>query len=415
MSGDNLKVLNWNRLRARVERLGFLGGRVAQQLAGTWRDARLVAAQNGVSTFHILRDLAMLNATRSIGLRPYFQYRLFDPTLSFDEKRRYLPDTPWANAQLWSRFTPEQYGSLYANKLIFNRFFSAVGLPVAKIFGIYDPLVGRTGDGGSLRSAADLRNWLPGVAHEGFVFKAIEGVRGHSILVFEGPSAEESGKFATLAGDLYDAEGLVAFANDTTLLKRHRPYSNRGAFLLEERIRPHPTLAEFIGPTLCSVRFQTIIAVDGTAKIIAAVFKLQPKPVGVDHLIYGAVGCWVDLDSGALVTGRTRDGLGDTYLIPGTERSFIGFRLPDWENAKDLALRAAAAFPWARSIGWDVAISGNGPVLIEGNEEWSPSLIQMPAPYGLMTGDFAELYHALRHKAGRSTSPTPESGRQSPL
>ncbi len=50
MSGDNLKVLNWKTLRARVERLGFLGGRVAQRLVATWRDARLVAAQNGVST-----------------------------------------------------------------------------------------------------------------------------------------------------------------------------------------------------------------------------------------------------------------------------------------------------------------------------------------------------------------------------
>jgi hypothetical protein len=34
-------------------------------------------------------------------------------------------------------------------------------------------------------------------------------------------------------------------------------------------------------------------------------------------------------------------------------------------------------------------------MLIEGNEEWSPSLIQMPAPHGLMTGEFAELYRSL--------------------
>ena len=414
MSGDNLKVINWNALRARVERLRFFGGRITQQLAGTWRDARLVAARNGVSTFHILREVAVLNATRSLGLRPYFQYRLFDPALSSDEKRRYLPDTPWANARLWSRFTPKQYGCLYANKLIFNRFFSAVGLPVARILGVYDPLVGRAMDGRLLRTAADLSDWLPGVAKDGFVFKAIEGVRGHSILVFEGAATQDPNLFATLSGEHYNAERLVEFANNTALLKRHRPDSNRSSFLIEERIRPHPELARFIGPTLCSVRFQTITAVDGTAKIIAAVFKLQPKPVGVDHLIYGAVGCWVDLTSGALITGRTRDGLDDTTLIPGTERSFIGFQLPDWDKAKDLALRAAAAFPWARSIGWDVAMSGNGPVLIEGNEEWSPSLIQMPAPHGLMTGDFAELYDALGGDGERSTSPAPESGMQSP-
>jgi hypothetical protein len=409
-----LKAGDWTEVRARLNRLGFYAGRAAQQLVEAWRDARLVAARNGVSTFRILRELVVLNATHSLGVRPYFQYRLFDPALSPEDKRRYLPDTPWANARLWSRFTPKQYGCLYANKLIFNRFFSALGLPVARILGVYDPLVGHTMDGRPLRSPADLRDWLPSVAKDGFVFKAIEGVRGHSILVFDGPARHDPNRFATLAGQLYDADQLVAFAEDTAELKRHRPGANRRAFLIEERIRPHPKLAEFIGPTLCSVRLQTIIAVDGKPKIIAAVFKLQPEPVGVDHLIYGAVGCWVDLESGALLGGRTRDSLEDSELIPGTEKSFIGFQLPDWEKAKELALRAAEAFPWARSIGWDVAMSERGPVLIEGNEEWSPSLIQMPAPHGLMTGEFAELYRSLGHKAGRSTLPAPGSAKRSP-
>jgi hypothetical protein len=399
-------------MSARLSRLRFYGGKVAHQVVGAWRDARQVAAQSGVSTSHILRELVVLNATRSLGLKPYFQYRLFDPGLSAEEKRRYLPDTPWANARLWSRFNPKEYGCLYANKLIFNRFFSAVGLPVARILGIYDPTIGRSMDGRSLRSAADLRAWLPGVARAGFVFKPIEGVQGHSILVFTGPAEHDANLFATLAGEHYDAERLVAFAEDTGKLKRHRPGANRRAFLIEERIRPHPTLAEFIGPTVCSVRFQTIIATDGNPKIIAAVFKLQPDPVGVDHLIYGAVGCWVDLESGTLVGGRTRDSLEDATLIPGTKTSFIGFQLPDWQKAKELALRAADAFPWARSIGWDVAMSEKGPVLIEGNEEWSPSLIQMPAPHGLMTGEFAELYRSLG-RPERTTSPAPESARQS--
>src|SRR3954470_6660493 len=48
---------------------------------------------------------------------------------------------------------------------------------------------------------------------------------------------------------------------------------------------------------------------------------------------------------------------------------------------------AADAFPWARSIGWDIGLGESGPVLIEGNERWSPSLIQMPAPTGLLSGE----------------------------
>lgn len=381
-------------LDQRWERLRFLAGRGAQQLKAVWRDTRQATAQTRVSSLRIFRDLVVLNASQGLGIRPYFQYRLFNPDLRREDQRRYLPDTPWANARLWSRLNPRQYGCLYANKLIFNRFFSAAGLPVAKLLGIYDPLAGHTAQEEPLRTPADLRAWLPKVAHAGFVFKAIEGVRGHSILVFTGPAPHDPNRFATLSGDLYDAERLAAFATETAELKRHRPGAYRQAFLVEERIIPHPDLAAFIGPTLCTVRLQTIIAVDGSAKVMAAVFKLQPKPVGVDHLIYGAVGCWVDIESGKLLRGRTREGLTDVTTIPGTETSFVGFQLPDWPEAKSLALRAAGAFPWARSIGWDVALSARGPVLIEGNAEWSPSLIQMPAPYGLMTGEFEQLYRS---------------------
>ena len=384
------KLTHW------LSMLRFFAGRTAQQLVGAWRDAHQVASQNGVSRFRILWDLVILNATQSLGVRPYFQYRLYLPHLTAEDKRRYLSDTPWANARLWNRFTPKRYGCLYANKLIFNRFFGALGLPVARILGIYDPVVGRAATGERLTSSEELRDWLPGAARTGFVFKAIEGVRGHSILVFTGPSAHDPNLFVTLSGDPYDAGALVAFANDTTDLKRHRPGANQKAFLIEERICPHPKLAASIGPTLCTIRIQTIIAVDGTAKITAAVFKLQPRPVGVDHLIYGAVGCWVDVETGVLLGGRTRDSLEEATVIPGTETSFIGFQLPDWPESKALALEAAAAFPWARSIGWDIALSDRGPVLIEGNEEWSPSLIQMPAPQGLMTGEFEELYRSLR-------------------
>lgn len=74
--------------------------------------------------------------------------------------------------------------------------------------------------------------------------------------------------------------------------------------------------------------------------------------------------------------------------------------MPHWPEVRDLALRAAAAFPWVRFVGWDIAISEGGPVLVEGNERWSTSLIQMPAPHWLMSGEFKALYEALSEGEG---------------
>jgi len=49
----------------------------------------------------------------------------------------------------------------------------------------------------------------------------------------------------------------------------------------------------------------------------------------------------------------------------------------------------------------DIAIADRGPVLIEGNAEWSTSLLQIPAPRGLMSGELKSLCDILA--AGQTT------------
>jgi hypothetical protein len=120
---------------------------------------------------------------------------------------------------------------------------------------------------------------------------------------------------------------------------------------------------------------------------------------GVDHLLYGAVACWIDHDTGALGPGRNRTHCEHVTTVPGTDRPLVGYRLPLWPQVKKLALDAANAFPWARAIGWDIAIAERGVVLVEGNERWSPSLLQVPAPHGLMDGELEALYNARRKRA----------------
>jgi hypothetical protein len=387
--------------RLRPKRLVREGVRRVLWARETWDAARTVASEHGLSTFGVLRDQALLYRRYALDQYAYYWYGLYDPGMTAEEKSRYLPDSVEANPRLWNLLTPERYRCLYDNKLVFNRFFGSAGLPVARVLGVYDPRLGYTSDGRSLRTAAELEACLVETGGNGFVLKPVEGIQGHGILVFEGADPNSRGTFVTLAGERYDASSLVAFTEKTTAIVEHNPGANPLPFLLEERIRPHPALKSFLGPTLCSVRVQTIIARDGSPGIIAAVFKLQPGTAGVDQLIHGAVGCQVDLDAGTLGPGRTRSSRAPTSVIPGTDRSFLGFQLPDWPAAKELALRAAAAFPWARSIGWDIGLSDRGPILIEGNERWSPSLIQMPAGRGLLTGEFKALCEDLERN--RST------------
>ncbi|MDP8972485.1 MAG: hypothetical protein M3N45_04745 [Actinomycetota bacterium] len=364
-----------------------------------WRCAKKVASENGLSPFRVFREQVLLEKLHSVNRYSYYLYRLFDPQIPWEEKKTYLPDDEQDYApfkvRLWSLLAPERYRTLYDNKLVFNRFFGSLGFPLAKIYGVYDPVHGFTTDGRSLRGASDLKDWLRASGVWEFVFKPVEGTQGHNVLVFTGRVANDPDRLLALDGDMYDSERLVASTRDDAGLRAGNPGAHTQSYLVEQRIHQHPELTELVGETLCCVRVQTIITLEGTPKIIAAVFKLQPNSVGVDHLIHGAIGAWVDLDSGVLGRGRTRVHLDYVSAIPGSDTPFVGFRLPHWPKVRDLALRAAAAFPWVRSVGWDIAISEEGPVLVEGNERWSTSLIQMPAPHGLMTGEFKALYEAL--------------------
>jgi D-alanine-D-alanine ligase-like ATP-grasp enzyme len=53
---------------------------------------------------------------------------------------------------------------------------------------------------------------------------------------------------------------------------------------------------------------------------------------------------------------------------PTTNHPLIGFTIPRWEEAKALALQLALHIPSVRYCGWDLALTANGWIMIEGNE-----------------------------------------------
>ncbi|TES91431.1 MAG: hypothetical protein E3J87_07835, partial [Candidatus Cloacimonadota bacterium] len=50
---------------------------------------------------------------------------------------------------------------------------------------------------------------------------------------------------------------------------------------------------------------------------------------------------------------------------------------PFWSDIVTLAKKAATVSPELRSVGWDIAISKNGPVLMEGNDNWDMIIAQV--------------------------------------
>ena len=88
-----------------------------------------------------------------------------------------------------------------------------------------------------------------------------------------------------------------------------------------------------------------------------------------------------DMPGGAIPIMIDHEGkLHDTaYSIKPMERistGLGGYQLPYYQEALDLVVRLHESIPELFTIGWDVVIGPNGPLVIEGNDGWHPRLVQ---------------------------------------
>ena len=85
----------------------------------------------------------------------------------------------------------------------------------------------------------------------------------------------------------------------------------------------------------------------------------------------------VTLNTGRLQNANRIPGTGAEIVTipihPKTKTAFAGFELPFWSEARRLVERTALLFLPVRTIGWDVALTPNGPVVVEGNVWWDPT------------------------------------------
>ena len=111
----------------------------------------------------------------------------------------------------------------------------------------------------------------------------------------------------------------------------------------------------------------------------------------MDNGSSGGIGCKLD-ENGVIVD--TCDAMGRKYEYhPTTNKRLIGFQVPDISAALDLAKRLSALCPEVRFVGWDIALSKDGFVVIEGNNSASFTCYQL---YG--NKDFRTFMDSIRQK-----------------
>ena len=78
-----------------------------------------------------------------------------------------------------------------------------------------------------------------------------------------------------------------------------------------------------------------------------------------------------------------RPGRGHRHRHPTTGLTIPGFQVPQWEQVRRTVEEAVTLVPNAIIVGWDVAVTAQGPVLIEGNAYPSVQIMQTAGMQGL--------------------------------
>jgi len=147
--------------------------------------------------------------------------------------------------------------------------------------------------------------------------------------------------------------------------------------VVEEVVQQHEGMNKLYPKSVNCLRILTIL-IDGKVEIIYGVLKTGSKGMFKDNMGFGGICAPINLKTGKL-TGIGHTGKLENYdKHPDTNVKFIGFQIPMFKEAIELAKEAALEIPEIRYIGWDVAISKKGPLLIEGNDYPDYTFWQLP-------------------------------------
>ncbi len=155
--------------------------------------------------------------------------------------------------------------------------------------------------------------------------------------------------------------------------------------LLEECIQQHKLLQEFNPNVVNTLRIGTF-CINGKAEVFAAGLRMGISEGCVDNLCAGGICANVQICHG-IVNSSGIDGDFNRFKAnPYSGKKLQGFRVPYWNEAKELAVNSAQQLSDRNIVGWDVAITKDGPVLLEGNPDQGTGVIQMCDTVGKYPG-----------------------------
>ncbi len=268
--------------------------------------------------------------------------------LGFSEERHYL-----------DVLNPIKYYVLSYNKYLTHKVLENTGIRTSLLYCYYQP-EGKYDKSNEIASDfRDVFRILKEKSVRECVVKHPEGSHGANVFVVKEIIYKE------------DDAVLVRFDGKQLLLSN---VLNGTPLLFESLVRQTCQFSAFNASSVNTVRFMTTLYPDGCAKVIATWIKVGRDGKCVDNAGDGGnVSAAVDVETGRIYNVMRFDGWRNSHAIechPDNCIQLNGVVIENWDRIKSELIKYQQAFPYCRAAGWDVAITDEGPVVLEVNDRW---------------------------------------------
>lgn len=136
--------------------------------------------------------------------------------------------------------------------------------------------------------------------------------------------------------------------------------------VIEQWINQHEEMSKAYPYAVNCLRIATLYR-DNKCTLLGGIFTLGCQKAEIANALQHSIFGLINMETGEVFTDLCD--YSDNYYKEHPDTGFVskGFIIPYWKEIVQLVEKASAVVPQIGYVGWDVAISETGPVLIEGN------------------------------------------------
>lgn len=305
---------------------------------------------------------------RNMGLDDQIFNQGLNPHVPLEKARQFVGNKEFA---LFQRTLNSPYIQCISDKTTFAHLAKSFNFPHPETFLFFEHSAESALSHGltaELEVLSTKSQWLCYMAEalpERFIIKSSHGLQGHGIEVFE---RSENGSFRGRTRQ-YSLEQIYEKVVETKAF---------GKCIFQKYLASHDDIVAFTGSTAAqTVRLITAKNDIGEISMFCALFKLVgTKDCLVDNFKGGHSGnlmATLDLTDGSIIeaTGFDPKTYNQVFPVhhPISQKKLAGFKVPYWDELTACSMALHAKISSVRIIGWDIAITNDGPVILEGNPE----------------------------------------------